>query len=363
MVLVLAGTAGAVAVFGADDGRDSRDSLSTPGGSGTSAQNTDTRRSPTPDPLLEPGQGPMSPRAEIACPAPLVGEPVPGPLDPRATAGNPHTLASGAVAVRLCEPPPPFTRGGPPVLPRLGSQPTTLYYDVDRVVRKVNSFPVSGPDGRGPNVPCHLDARPWVTLEVQYPDGVRASVPMNLGGCGVMVFSDTSRHGVRIIEDFLTALLEEQRIADPPTPAPPAQACEQSRPAGHVALRREALGRQGDVIPYPAAHLVACRYSAAPNGTWTLRGSTDLAAEREEIRTLVNAAAPVGTMPRLGAGPCPYPTQGFTLLRFADAAGAQYEVLVNTGECARMYMLLNTPAYGGEYDVPVPPHLLRRIDV
>ncbi|WTW94022.1 hypothetical protein OG216_11760 [Streptomycetaceae bacterium NBC_01309] len=351
LALVIAGTAGAVVVFDDDSGYTDGSPRTAPsGGTGWA-------------PTAEPGKGPIGPRVELDCPAPIMVEhPVPAPLDPRATAGNPHTLANGAVAARLCEPPPPVMRGGPPTATRVSPLPATVYYDVDRVVRKVNSYPEGSGEGPGPGVACPADARSWLTLEVLYPGGVRASIPVNLGGCGEMVFSDMSRHMARGFDGYMTVLLEEQRVADPPVPPATAPVCEQSRPAGRVPLRRESLGWQRDVVPYPAAQLVACQYAAVPDGTWALRGSVDLAAQREEIRALVNAAVPGdNVLPWPNSVRCPYPTEGFTLLEFADAAGARYEVLVVGGPCAHMYLMLRSETYGGENGAPVPADLLRRL--
>ncbi|MGW0659575.1 hypothetical protein [Streptodolium elevatio] len=353
-VLALLGTALAFAAF--HDGRGSGES------SGPTMPSPDPRRGPALDPVFDPAVGPIGPRVELDCPAPLTSDPVPAPLDPRATAGNAHTLATGAVAARLCEPPEPFRTGGPPVATRVGPMPTTLYHDVDRVVRKVNSYAEADRYSLPPHTFCPLDARAWLTLELLYPGGIRVSVPMNLGGCGEARFSDTTRQGARGFDTHMTALLEEQRMADPPMPAPAAPVCEESRPAGRVPLRRESLGLHRDVVPYAAAHLVACRYSAGPDGDWTLRGTDDLGPQREEIRALVNAAVPEQDIqPWPDSVPCDYPREGFTLLGFADAAGARYEVLVVGGPCAHMYLELRSATYGGEQGAPVPADLLRRL--
>ncbi|MCF2527883.1 hypothetical protein [Yinghuangia soli] len=342
VVAVVGGTAGAVVLFDDDGGRGQS------AGQGSDATVRPATGTPAPSGTPGAGSGAPAPAARVAldCPA---AAPAPGPIDPRATTGDGHTLAPGALAVRICSG--EFSREGNVMKPEV-PWPTTLYRDVEAFIAAVNGLSAGESTGV-----CPLDARPDVPLEVLYPDGVRVSVPLNLSGCGELRIGDTTYRNARQLSGIMFRLLEQQRITDPPVPAPGPPTCSAAAPTGDFATTRDAMVGSDQAIPYPSAALTVCRYEAGADGTRVLVGSQDRTADAADIQARVNALAPTG--PPYNRFACRWNDPGpIVALHFADVAGGQYRVVVHGGPPACLAMMQSSPRFGGQSAVDPPQELL-----
>ncbi|MCF2527882.1 hypothetical protein [Yinghuangia soli] len=317
VVAVAGGTAGAVALY--DDG----------GG-------------------REDGPTPLAARIALDCPATV---PAPGPLDPRATTGNGHTLARGALAVRICSG--EFSREGNLMQPAV-PWPTTLYRDVEKFITAINDL-----SGEEPPETCTLAATPYVPLEILYPDGVRVSVPLKLGGCGVLQIGDAVYENADELTGIMSRLLEKQRLADPPVPAPGPPTCPAAPPKWEFAAASDAITSDGRPVPYPAAALTACRYDVGADGNWVLTATEDRMADAAFLRDRINELRfPGPPYTRFG---CPSASGPMVVLYFADVAGGQYRVAVHSGQPGCLAMLVGGSGFTGQGAVDPPEELLERL--